>query len=328
MRRPKILPTFSTEQRALAHDLLATRVAFMMGRKLEEDDWAEVYCRAKGIENEGWSNLDIDVTHGLLGVEHKMMKVNSKGDITDNCGKTLMHPAATRSIRPPPKSTPANDAMRSIFAEYGQLISDRARKIREASGSTGEPDMRTGWLLWQESLRQFLYFEEEMFAPDPDDYRAEWVERQTRGSRKPSTNLWVYEKETGRKRYSVTSEAGAKIQPYFDIPPLMEANLYVFTVIGETLLKANVRVWLTESTHRELCSLLSEPNSETISRVILEEANQLSNLGTLDQAKREKAVALEISQDAYNVLQKMLPGVNDDHSFQLLVQHLRSKRHH
>ena len=42
----------------------------MMGRKLEEGDWAEVYCRAKGLPNQGWSNLNIDVMHEGLGVEH------------------------------------------------------------------------------------------------------------------------------------------------------------------------------------------------------------------------------------------------------------------
>ena len=53
MRRPATLPTFTPEEVSKAHALLATRVAFMMGRKFEEDDWAEVYCRAKGIEKRG-----------------------------------------------------------------------------------------------------------------------------------------------------------------------------------------------------------------------------------------------------------------------------------
>jgi hypothetical protein len=33
----------------------------MMGRKLEEGDWAEVYCRANGIPKKGWSNLKLDI---------------------------------------------------------------------------------------------------------------------------------------------------------------------------------------------------------------------------------------------------------------------------
>ncbi len=52
MKRPKTLPAFSPEEREQVHTLLATHVAYMMGRKLEEGDWAEVYCRAKGIPNE------------------------------------------------------------------------------------------------------------------------------------------------------------------------------------------------------------------------------------------------------------------------------------
>jgi hypothetical protein len=88
--------------------------------------------------------------------------------------------------------------------------------------------MRTGWLLWQESLRQFLYFEERMRIPDPDDYKAQWVDSGG-GARKGSRNLWIYDKRTERKMFSVTTTAGAKIQPYFDVPPPDDPNLYLFT---------------------------------------------------------------------------------------------------
>ncbi|HOU15241.1 MAG TPA: hypothetical protein PKZ84_19215 [Anaerolineae bacterium] len=71
MKRPDTRPAFSTVELMAAHRFLASRVAVMMGRKFEEGDWAYVYCAAKGISNEGWSNLHIDVMHGALGVEHK-----------------------------------------------------------------------------------------------------------------------------------------------------------------------------------------------------------------------------------------------------------------
>ena len=85
------------------------------------------------------------------------------------------------------------------------------------------------------NLRQFLYFEEPIRAPNADDYTAEWVESGG-GSRKGSRNLWIYEKATGKKRFSVTTSAGAKIQPYFDVPPPNNPNLYIFTVIGEVIM--------------------------------------------------------------------------------------------
>ena len=75
MKRPATLEAFSPSEREKAHALLAIRVAHMMGRKLEEGDWAEVYCRAKEIPVRGWSNLDIDVMHGSLGVEQKIWAI-------------------------------------------------------------------------------------------------------------------------------------------------------------------------------------------------------------------------------------------------------------
>jgi hypothetical protein len=74
MKKPKTIPAFTKSERDKAHTLLAIRVAHMMGRKFEEGDWAEVYCRAKDIPVKGWSNLDIDIMHDSLGVEQKMIR--------------------------------------------------------------------------------------------------------------------------------------------------------------------------------------------------------------------------------------------------------------
>jgi hypothetical protein len=55
------LKAFSAEQFQRAKLHLATQVAHMMGRKMEEGDWTHVYCLSKGIPPTGWSNLNIDV---------------------------------------------------------------------------------------------------------------------------------------------------------------------------------------------------------------------------------------------------------------------------
>ncbi len=324
MKRPKTLPAFSPEEREQVHTLLATHVAYMMGRKLEEGDWAEVYCRAKGIPNRGWSNLKLDIMHERLGVEHKMICYRSGISLADAYGKTLMHPSATRSIRVPPPTTEANQAMRDILGQYADFINARREKVKE-SIENGEPDMRTGWLLWQESLRQFLYFEEEMLAPDPDDYFAKWQKRSAGGSRKESTNLWIYEKETGRKRYSVTGEAGAKIQPYFDVPPPTDPNVYLFTVMGEVIDTGLVKVWLTEATARELKRLLHTLDTTEVSRAITGATAAISKMDDIERAEAEIAVPLVITEEAYQALQSALPGKSDEHSFQLLVQYLQHK---
>src|SRR5436309_1575427 len=109
MAKVRTLPTFTPEQRIKAHALLAAKVAYMMGRKFEEGDWAEIYCKAKGIPLKGWSNLNIDIIHEGLGVEHKMLCYRSNTDLAEACGQTMMHPAATRSIRVPPTSVSADE---------------------------------------------------------------------------------------------------------------------------------------------------------------------------------------------------------------------------
>lgn len=325
MTRPRTLPAFTEAERVEAHRLLATKVAFMMGRKLEEGDWSEVYCGAKNIPIRGWSNLQIDIMHGSLGVEQKMLCYRSSVSIADACGRTFMHPSATRSIRVPSSDTDPDEAMQSVLNQYAALIETRRKKVREESGTDEEPDMRTGWLLWQESLRQFLYFEEEMLPPNPDNYTAKWERRKGGGSRKDSTNLWIYEKDTGRKRYSVTTEAGAKIQPYFDVPPPTDPNLYIFTVIGEVIDTGFVRVWITEITARELRRLLGGLDTETLSSAIIESADEIVKLEGTEENKVEEAQSILITFDAYEALQRALPGVSDEHSLQLLAQYLRSR---
>jgi hypothetical protein len=323
----KTLAAFTEEQKIRAHEFLAIHVAHMMGRKLEEADWSEVYCRAKGIPLKGWSNLDIDVMHGSLGVEHKMYRYSSAGDISEACGTSLMHPSATRSIRVPPIKTPADRAMKDVLGQYADLIKDRAAKVKAQSGSALEADMRTGWLLWQESLRQFLYFEEPMVPPNLTRLEAKWVTRTSKGgSRKPSTNLWVFDRVTGAKRYSITTEAGAKIQPYFDVPPITDPNLCIFTVIGEVLNSGFVRVWLSDATARELSRLAGPLDPENLSKIVLETAGRVKEIGVLEEAKRESGSPFAVTMEAYSILKETFKGVSDEHSFQLLAEQLRTLR--
>src|SRR5438309_1435125 len=116
------LPAFSSDEKGIAKRLLASRVAQMMGRKFEEGDWSAVYCRAKGIPDQGWSNLHIDVVHDGLGVEHKMLCVGEKKPLMGLAGTTLMHPAATRSIRIASTEIDADHAMRDVLEQYRHLI--------------------------------------------------------------------------------------------------------------------------------------------------------------------------------------------------------------
>jgi hypothetical protein len=323
MKRPKTLPAFTDEQVKKFHALLATKVTYMMGRKLEEGDWAEVYCNAKNIPLQTWSNLQIDIMHDNLGLEHKMLCYRSRVNLIDACGQTLMHPSATRSIRIPQDISDPNEAMEVLLNQYADLIESRRLKVLENSQKKNA-DMRTGWILWQESLRQFLYFEEEMLPPNPDDYKAKWVESGG-GTRKGSKNLWIYEKETGKKRYSITTVAGAKIQPYFDVPPPSDPNLYLFTVIGEAIDNGLIKIWLTENTFKELKKIThGVVETEKISELILHSVNKISKEEVNNKIDSNISVALIITKAAYEALRNSLPGVNDEHSFQLLIKYLQN----
>ena len=66
------LHCFSADEYDKAKRHLATQVAMMMGRKLEEGDWSSVYCAAKAIPVTTWSNLNIDINHNGVGVEQKL----------------------------------------------------------------------------------------------------------------------------------------------------------------------------------------------------------------------------------------------------------------
>lgn len=296
----------------------------MMGRKFEEGDWSHVYCKAKGIPQLGWSNLEIDVTHENLGIEHKMLCYRSKPCIEEACGTTLMHPSATRSIRLPLLDADPNDVMADVLTQYGNLIEERTRKVRSQNRSGKPEDMRTGWLLWQASLRQFLYFEEPMTIPDPSRYEAKWVQRESgaHSGRKGSRNLWVFDKSTGHKRYSITTSAGAKIQPYFDVPPPTDPNVHVFTVIGERLIAGRVRIWLTEATRRDLQRLFGTLEVEALSQKIIGAACDAAGAAAAQSgaAQHEAGAEIVLAEEAYEALLDAFPANSDELSIRLLIE--------
>ncbi len=318
LSRHSTLQAFSAEQAARAQDLLGCKVAAMMGRKLEEGDWSQVYCAAKRIPERGWSNLNIDVIHDGLGVEHKMLCVPLKKPIREFCGTTHMHPSATRSIRVSGTDEDPTDAAQDILRQYADLIEERRAYVLEAC-KVERADMRTGWLLWQASLREFLYFEEEMAAPNPDHYYGEWRESGG-GRRKTSVNLWVYDKGTGKKRYSITTRAGAKIQPYFDVPPPDDPNLYCFVAQGFLLGSGLVQVWVTRTTAILLERLLGSLDPETVSEAILHTPGMESPEEPIATALESSARPIQITQQAYKGLADRFSGVSDEHMIQNFLQ--------
>jgi len=350
------LPAFNAEEYDKTRLYLATQVSEMMGRKFEEGDWTKVYCASKGIPPARWSNLGIDITHGNLGVEQKMIRHGQP--LLKACGKSIMHPAETRAIRIPDEEDPTI-AARIILKQYGEIIDERTKRVkifndyhhqllsfddavmelnklgtsltsarnmlpvdRNPIGLSGaSPDMRRGWLLWEEGLREFLYFEEPMTKPNPDDFIAEW-RNSGGGRRKKSRNLWVCHRETGKKKYSITTGAGAKIQPYFTVPLLSDPNLYHFIVQREECGNGQVRVWLTQTTARLLKktagNLTPEAIESTVRRANLKQKSQeecLAAFGT-------HAVDVPVTTATYDKLKSVFKGASDEHNFKQFVDAL------
>jgi hypothetical protein len=317
------LPAFSESQLRDATKLLAAKVATMLGRKMEEADWSFAYCNAKRIPEGGWSNLSIDVSHNGLGVEHKMLCIRRGSSIKDVCGTSLMHPAATRSIRIPEGENDPNVVSKDILSQYGDLIRERSKKVAEGS-SDGVSDMRTGWLLWKEMLDEFLYFEEPMTPPDPSKFYAEWNVTPARGARKATRSLWIYEVDTNAKRYSVTTTAGAKIQPYFDVPSPRDPNLYYFRVQGNIVDDSLVEVWITRSTAKFLETRIGSLSTEDLTTRILEYSPcKVEEDGSSYAKAADLAIPIRISVQAYEHLKSSIEYVSDEQLLQTFAQSVK-----
>ena len=317
MRRPKTLPAFNPTQYEAVHRALASKVAFMMGRKLEEGDWTEVYCRGKSIPVPEWSNLNIDVIHNGLGLEIKLYKPGRQ--VSESYGSTFMHPALTRSIRIP-VTEDANVAMQEVFDQYAAILQARRELVTNKCGGC-DASMRTGWLLWQTDLRDFVYFEEETLAPNPEDYFAEWHINAAKGQRKATKNLWIYERETRQKRYSVTTDAGAKIQPYFDVPPQSDPHVCFFRVQGEEVAPGFVRLWVPTSTATELKRLAGSLETGQLDTFIADTITALEAPQQTYTEQTEVAVSIEMSVATYGLLTETYTNaVNDAHIIQLFLQ--------
>jgi hypothetical protein len=308
------LPVFNKKELIIATDLLSAKVATMLGRKMEEADWEFVYCNTKKIPVTDWSNLHIDINHNGLGVEHKMLRVTKSGSILGECGTTKMHPAGTRSIRIPEEKDP-NKAMEIILNQYSELIDNRTNKVKEQS-SDGKADMRMGWLLWKDSLDEFLYFEEKMEKPDPLKFYATWNITPARGARKESKSLWIYEKSSDKKKFSVTTTAGAKIQPYFDVPSPTDPNLYHFKVQGVMTEGGLVKVWITKSTAKYLELLLGSLETKCISRAIEEFSPSEISSEEVEKIADSIASSVYITSSAYEKLKSLYNSISDEYMLQ------------
>ncbi|MCQ3811282.1 MAG: hypothetical protein KTV68_12110 [Acidimicrobiia bacterium] len=317
------LRSLSTQQENDLKLLLAGKVASMMGRKFEEGDWTDVYCSVKNIPDFGWSNLNIDINWQGLGIEFKMLKVPVKEDetILKFCSTTQMHPSLTRSIRIEDNHLDPNVVMENVLSQYGRLIETHTENVR-SEDPDGRADMRFGWLLWEDNLREFLYFEQPMTKPIPSNYYAEWHETPAKGSRKASRSLWIFDAGTKKKRYSVTTSAGIKIQGYFDVPGSDDPNLVYFCVQNEVVDDETIVLWTASSTAKHLESLLGSLDRDVIANAISSVAQSGTQSDPASLFDHTAAIPIPITRRAYELLSERWDAVSDEDHIRLLIEAL------
>src|SRR5207249_12314574 len=112
----------------------------------------------------------------------------------------------------------------------------------------------------------------------------------------------------------LTTAAGAKIQPYFDVPPPNDANLYIFKVQGEEIADGIIRIWVGASTARELQHLVGSLTAERLMEVIASVASDPREVDGRAVPAREQAVSITLASESYGLLVATFPGaVSDEH---------------
>lgn len=161
-----------------------------------------------------------------------------------------------------------------------------------------------------------------MQKPNPQNYYAEWNETAARGARKPSKSLWIFDKSTNKKCYSVTTSAGIKIQPYFDVPPPNNPNLIYFRVQSEPFDDDTIILWVAAATAARLKDRLGSIDKEIVSKAVFEadEKERHDEGFTIDDL--QSAIPIYVSKEDFDLLINNWEAVSDDHRIQLLIQSL------
>lgn len=164
-----------------------------------------------------------------------------------------------------------------------------------------------------------------MAAADPHDYYAIWNERPTTSRRQGSRNVWVYERDTDIKRYSITNQAGPKIQPYFDVPTLDHPALYHIQVDGEEM-DGGVRLWVTDATKRQLAELADIDDEAALSAFIINSAAAIDVEEGDGTSPAAPAVPLLVSREAYEALASSVVGPSSDDRVRQLLAAINPRR--
>jgi len=258
------LKAFTSEQELLVAELLAEQVRHLLIVRghYEEYHWASLYRAAKGAPRGTWSNLQFrDFIHEGIGVEWKILGSDAPSAAM---GRSVMHPSGTRRIEFDPTES-ADSCKERILTQWCRAMDEFEARVR-AHGKSPRAEIRWGVLLWGRDLGEFLYFEEPMIRPRHADYDARWETRTGRG--KQTQSLYIYEKRTGKKRFSVTHPSqGAKLQPYFDVP-VSRSDVHLFSVKSADVYP----IWVSEETRAALRERIGDTDMDGGLRRLLSQA--------------------------------------------------------
>ena len=115
----------------------------------------------------------------------------------------------------------------------------------------------------------------------------------------------------------MTTTAGAKIQPYFDVPSPNDKNLYYFKVQGVIQDGGLVQVWITKNTAKYLETVLGTLDEKELSKAILN-IKTPNDKSTIDSfiMPHDIAIPVLVKKEAYEHLKNSFEYISDEYIFQ------------
>ena len=121
------------------------------------------------------------------------------------------------------------------------------------------------------------------------------------------------------KRFSVTTSAGIKIQPYFDVPPPGDPNLVFYRVQSEPLDDNTVVLWVSASTANQLRMILGSIDQRKVSDAITKALQLRARITPTEIVDSDLAVSIRVSKEAFDALVDYWDAVSDEHRIQQLI---------
>lgn len=222
--------------------------------KIREEHWISIYRAAHGVVG----NRPTTKPMGDYYFQGKAIEFKVKGVSEPiKCqGEKLSH-VITRVVEWNEKAAEEKskiDVLKQLETHEDLLYSLAENSADEVSGI--EPVARYGVLLYNPTLEEFLYSEQDIEKLNPASFYAE----------KHNGSLWIFERESKIKRFSITGHThGAKIQRYLDVPEVGKGSYY-FKVEND----GSKPIWLSPETYNTLSTMAGTRTADEFITALLE----------------------------------------------------------